>query len=134
MSKLTTILCAMLFVYCCFAQHSPLSAQSTGCCTSKYSSASLDTLHIKKLASEYARLKRAACEACNSSMSDYRSIMESLGEQLNGKTKEQIARIMGQPDYRKKGKYIYFWRGWHDYLYFTFTSGRGQSQWYYALE
>ena len=134
MSKLNTIISAVLLVYSCFAQHSPIYAQTTGCCTSRYGPAMMDTLDIKKLALEYARLKRMDCEDCRHSMSDYRSIMERLGEQLNGKTKQQITRMMGRPDRRKDGQYIYFWRGWHDYLYFVFSSGRGRSQWYYAYE
>lgn len=126
-----TLAFILLVIACCSAGQS--GAQTT-CCTSKYHTSRWDSLGLQNLSAEYVRLKRARCEDCRSSRSDYRSIMDALGEGLNGKTRQQIAKIMGQPDSRKDGQYIYFWRGWHDYLYFTFSAGKGYSHWYYALE
>jgi hypothetical protein len=134
MNKLKIIFSALVLIIGASALYNTSIAQAKGCCKSKYSAERLAALEVKKLGVEYVRLKRAACEDCNSSMSDYYSIMQSLGEQLNGKSKQQIKKIMGLPDAKKNGRYIYFWRGWHDYLYFSFSSGKAQSEWYYAFE
>ena len=130
MHRLTSVFIPLIIACCCAGN----SSAQTACCTSRYHTTRWDTLGLQKLGAEYARLKRANCEDCRSSMSDYPSIMDALGKGLNGRTRRQIAKIMGQPDSRKDGQYIYFWRGWHDYLYFTFSSGKGYAQWYYALE
>jgi hypothetical protein len=134
MIKLKTTLCALVFISIVVALDNTSIAQTKGCCRSEYSPERRAALEIKKLGLEYQRLKRAACEDCNSSMSDYYDIMQSLGEQLSCKSKQQISKIMGPPDAKKDGRYIYFWRGWHDYLYFSFSSSKGKSQWYYAYE
>lgn len=86
-------------------------------------------------------------------------VLSELGKQL-GKPEyreEDIIRIMGKPDALKvAGEYqpgslgqnaperivsndevliIYFWRGWHDYLYFVSKAGIIQrAQWYFAGE
>lgn len=109
-------------------------AQKKDCCVSHLNLADTYHIEIRELGLEYRRLKRSRCEACNTSMSDYRHIMQQLGQQLNGKTKKQVRKAMGPPDARQEGKYIYFWRGWHDYLYFTITAGVARADWYYAYE
>ena len=134
MSKLNNALCTFLLVGSSLLLSGNSIAQTTNCCKSRYSPAIQESLDIKNLGKEYRRLKRIHCDDCNSSRSDYYSIMLHLGDGLNGKTKAQIIKIMGSPDSRKEGTYIYFWRGWHDYLYFTFTSGKGRTQWYHAYE
>lgn len=64
-------------------------------------------------------------------LSDYGSVMQVLGNNLNSETEQQVIKIMGKPDATKDGNYIYLW---HDYLYFSFPQGKAISQWYYALE
>lgn len=86
-------------------------------------------------------------------------VLAELGSQLGKPTyrQEDIIRFMGQPDAIKSaGEYqphsiapneqagkipndaillIYFWRGWHDYLYFVSQNGVIQSaHWYFAGE
>jgi hypothetical protein len=134
MNKRSITLGALLLICSSFILPGISIAQTKGCCKSRYSAERREVLDIKKLGQEYTRLKHTHCEDCKSSMSDYYSIMQHLGEKLEGKTRQQIRKIMGSPDSRQDGKYIYFWRGWHDYLYFTFTSGKGRAEWYYAFE
>jgi hypothetical protein len=69
-------------------------------------------------------------------------VMTQLGEIL-GQTRcysrTDVIQLLGEPDaIREEGgkvSLIYFWRGWHDYLYFTC---RGDvllgADWYFALE
>jgi hypothetical protein len=91
----------------------------------------------------------------------FHTLMAELGEILgNSKyTEKDIINLMGEPDaiYRegdkkpphimekeyKPGGYkdidkeqlIYFWRGWHDYLYFVCQNGKViYSDWYFAYE
>lgn len=134
MAKVALILSFLFYTSYCYGQLHISNKQTAGCCKSKYTEKQWDTLDINKLRAEYKRLKRARCEECDAFGSDYHAIMEVLGKELAGKTKKQVAKIMGPPDFRKEGKYIYFWRGWHDYLYFTFPSGKAVPKWYMALE
>lgn len=47
-------------------------------------------------------------------------VMDRLRERLGkaGQPGAGVRRIMGAPDAVKDGRWIYFWRGWHDYLFF----------------
>ena len=54
-------------------------------------------------------------------------------------TRADIVRYMGEPDsVRRQDEeehLIYFWRGWHDYLYFVCRNGAVQEcRWYFAYE
>lgn len=60
--------------------------------------------------------------------------MEKLGKALDGQSKEKIIEIMGQPDKVEPPKYIYYWRGEHDYLFSVFKNGKAYSEWYYAYD
>lgn len=134
MNKLSIALSAFLLICSSFFLSGNSIARTRDCCKSRYGRERLETLDMTSLGLEYMRLKRAHCAACKSSMSDYYSIMIRLGKGLNGKSKRQITKIMGPPDSMEAGKHIYYWRGGHDYLYFTFTPGKERSQWYHAYE
>lgn len=67
--------------------------------------------------------------------------MERLGELLGNQdyTKKDIVNIMGKPDTilseNDTEQLIYFWRGWHDYLYFVCNDGVVQEhRWFFAYE
>ena len=134
MNRLLVTLSFLFIACCCFGQRKVSEAKKSGCCASKYPRAQWDSLNVNKLGIEYQRLKRKNCEACNSWLSDYGSVMQVLGNKLNGETEQQVIKIMGKPDATKDGNYIYSWRDWHDYLYFSFPQDKAISQWYYALE
>ncbi len=69
------------------------------------------------------------------------NVMIELGDYF-GKPiwkKSDIINFLGEPDATEKKngeeKLVYFWRGWHDYLYFTCKNGIIQSsEWYFAFE
>jgi hypothetical protein len=77
-------------------------------------------------------------------------VMEELGERLGtpGHTKNDIVSIMGKPDTvivarGQEGKtptigeihLVYFWRGWHDYLFFICQKDTiMKADWYFAGE
>jgi hypothetical protein len=78
------------------------------------------------------------------------AVMNDLGSRLGtpGHTKSDIVRIMGKPDAvlpirdpEEKNKapeetrLVYFWRGWHDYLFFVCRKDSViKSDWYFAGE
>jgi hypothetical protein len=85
------------------------------------------------------------------------NVLGELGTQLGNPAykKADIIRLMGEPDAIKSGKdyqphsigqrsekpladdllLIYFWRGWHDYLYFVSRNDIIQdARWYFAGE
>jgi hypothetical protein len=57
------------------------------------------------------------------------SIMTELGEKIGtpGYRCDEIIHLLGAPDAERKHgadeHIIYFWRGWHDYLYFICENG-----------
>jgi hypothetical protein len=134
MSKLLITLSFLFIAYCSFAQSKVPETKMRECCACKYPEEQWYSLDINILGAEYHRLKRKKCEACNSWLSDYGGVMKVLGNKLNGKTEQQVIKIMGKPEAMEDGNYIYFWRGGHDYLYFNFPQGKAISQWYYALD
>lgn len=86
------------------------------------------------------------------------NVLHELGEKLAKQhhAESEVTRLMGEPDAIKQaGEYqppsigerhatvvpknsrylIYFWRGWHDYLYLVSTNGKiTAAYWYYAGE
>lgn len=62
-------------------------------------------------------------------------VMAELGQLLaHAKTYELLA-IMGQPDAREQDRWIYFWRGRHDYLFFKVEGSEVvNSDWWMAGE
>jgi hypothetical protein len=77
-------------------------------------------------------------------------VMEELGERLGtpGHTRSDIVRIMGKPDTVqgilsqekknppiKETRLVYFWRGWHDYLFFVCQKDTIiKADWYFSGE
>lgn len=110
-------------------------ADSITCCKSTYSRSQFEGLTIEQLGNEFKRIKALRCDDCRIFGNDFQVIMEHLGKRLNGSSKKQIKKIMGNPDSKEGKQWIYFWRGRHDYLIFEFTGSKGAaSRWYYAYE
>ena len=68
-------------------------------------------------------------------------VLKELGKRLGdtGYSKSQLIDLIGEPDgvrqEENKEFLIYFWRGWHDYLYFICKEGNIQkANWYFAYE
>jgi hypothetical protein len=64
-------------------------------------------------------------------------VMTELGTRLGaeGTPGARVIEIMGEPDERKPQRWVYLWRGWHDYLYFEIVGDRVvRSAWYMAGE
>lgn len=52
-------------------------------------------------------------------------VMGELGELLKGQSTEVLLATMGEPDRRSAGeRWIYYWRGGHDYLFFDCRAGK----------
>lgn len=62
-------------------------------------------------------------------------VMAELGRQLGQVRTDRLLQIMGPPDERRANRWIYFWRGGHDYLYFEVEGARvTSSHWWMAGE
>jgi hypothetical protein len=68
-------------------------------------------------------------------------LLQELGKRVSDSdySKAQLIDLMGNPDSIRNddGKeiLIYFWRGWHDYLYFFSNKGKTlNANWYFAGE
>ena len=108
---------------------------SANCCRSRYLPDSLGTRSTAALGQEYRRLKRSKCPACNFYGSDFQKLLRALGGRLKGASAAEIKRVMGPPDTIKVHSLVYYWRGEHDYLQFTFPyHARAVGSWYYAYE
>ena len=91
-------------------------------------------LSLTQLGSEFKRIKQNSCKQCNAYGSDLMSIMSELKNDLNACSKKTMYKTLGKPDEIVNGKYIYYWRGRHDYLYFEFENNKATPNWYYAYE
>lgn len=107
---------------------------STPCCGGVYLGTPLDSLNLQQLSLEYKSIKNSVCADCDAFGSRYMKVMEELGKLLDGESKERIVEMMGQPDRAEPEKYVYYWRGEHDYLFFIFKNGKAYSEWYYAYD
>lgn len=64
-------------------------------------------------------------------------VMTELGERLGaaGTPASRVRQIMGEPDERTPERWIYQWRGGHDYLFFDIAKDRVvRADWYMAGE
>jgi hypothetical protein len=64
-------------------------------------------------------------------------LMIELGDRLGvaGTKTTRLVAIMGEPDDRKPERWVYLWRGWHDYLFFELHDDRVvKADWYLAGE
>lgn len=108
---------------------------------------------MKQLSKEYKALrKRSDQECCSDFGSGLMKIMEVLGDSIALNTNEKrIIQLMGLPDTVASKEHpleyhftmlendvkilIYYWRGMHDFLYFTLVNDKLiAKQWYYARE
>ena len=104
---------------------------------------------ISELLEEYAELRKERGhfdggewdEDLDSWGGRLHTAMTRLGETLGHPphARADVVRLMGEPDAVRERDteehLIYFWRGWHDYLYFVCRDGVVQeAQWYFAGE
>ncbi|MFH0864833.1 MAG: hypothetical protein V1904_01470, partial [Bacteroidota bacterium] len=103
----------------------------------------------RKLGKEFQRMKKDADKCCENFGSDFQKLMQALSEKL-GKTVSDsccVVNIMGVPDAidvpKQYGNFnsgnekimIYWWRHWHDFLYFITENGKvKQVKWFFAYE
>jgi hypothetical protein len=133
------ILVSYFIVQTSFSQHEVSNEKNTvfssdSCCKSIYSKTQMTELSLTQLGSEFRRIKQNRCKLCNAFGSDLMSIMSELKNDLYGCSKKTMYKTLGKPDEIVNGKYMYYWRGRHDYLYFEFKNNKATSHWYYAYE
>jgi hypothetical protein len=71
-------------------------------------------------------------------------VMLALEQLLHDQTvtRAELVALLGEPDAVRPTpdgaigeQLIYFWRGWHDYLFFTVSDGQPlRAEWYFAYE
>jgi hypothetical protein len=71
-------------------------------------------------------------------------VMLALEQLLQDQTlsRAELVALLGEPDAVRPApegsageQLIYFWRGWHDYLFFTLIEGQPlRAEWYFAYE
>ena len=91
-------------------------------------------LNLTQLGLEFRSLKQNNCKQCAAFGSDLMTFMSQLKNDLNGCSKKTMYKTLGNPDEIVNGKYMYYWRGRHDYLYFEFENNKAEPNWYYAYE
>ncbi len=133
------ILVSHLIVQTTFSQHEVSNKKNTvftldSCCNSIFSKTQMTELSLTQLGSEFKRIKQNSCKQCNVYGSDLMTIMSELKNDLNGCSKKTMYKTLGKPDEIVNGKYMYYWRGRHDYLYFEFENNKAEPNWYYAYE
>jgi hypothetical protein len=129
--------------------HPTVNAQQMDCCTSRLAKKGFENHRLKKLGKEYRRMKKNKDKCCEKFGSDLQKLMQALSEKLDvtGNDTCSVIKIMGVPDadnvpgqygaFTKDGEKImvYWWRGWHDFLYVVSEAGRIKYiKWFYALE
>jgi hypothetical protein len=133
------VLLSSFVVQTSFSQNEVLDDKTTvftidSCCKSIYSKTQLTELSLTQLASEFRRIKQNWCKQCNTYGSDLMNIMSELKNDLNACSKKTMYKTLGKPDEILNGKYMYYWRGRHDYLYFEFEKNQATPNWYHAYE
>lgn len=94
-------------------------------------------------------MKKNADKCCEKFGSDYQKVMQQLSDKLTTVAADSccIVNIMGAPDATEVPKQygifntgnekimIYWWRQWHDFLYFITEDGKIKKvKWFYAYE
>jgi len=116
------------------AQEGKNPLESEARCASIYADGTMGGLALKELATEYQRLRSIDCRE-RRWQSDYHRVLEHLATKLEGRSRRKVIRLMGPPDITEKARLIYFWRGYHDYVYFIIARGVVvKSGWYHAYE
>ena len=133
------ILVSHFIVQTTFSQHEVSNENNTvftldSCCNSIFSKTQMTELSLTQLGSEFRRIKQNRCKQCAAFGSDLMTIMSELKNDLNGCSKKTMYKTLGKPDEIVNGKYMYYWRGRHDYLYFEFENNKATPYWYYAYE
>jgi hypothetical protein len=132
-----------------FSCNSSKQANSAVCCKSRLTKKDLTVYSFHKLGKEYQRLKEKKMKCCDNFGSDFHKIMQALSEKFDSTSADTsyIIKIMGTPDAREVPKqygnfnkpeekiFVYWWRSWHDFLYFISENGKVKyAKFFYAYE
>jgi len=132
-----------------FSCSSSKHMSSKACCQSRLAKKDFATCSIQKLGKEYQRMKKKKIKCCDNYGSDFQKIMQALSVKFDSTPSDTafVIKIMGIPDAREVPKqygdfnkpgdtiFIYWWRSWHDFLYFVSENGNVKySKWFYAYE
>jgi hypothetical protein len=144
MHRYSLILLILLFASC----HQQKEVVQNDCCKSQLKK-KFENYSSKKLGKEYQRMKNTTDKCCEKFGSDLQKLMQALSEKV-GKTGSDsccVTHIMGIPDATEVPKQygvfntgnekimIYWWRSWHDFLYFITEDGMvKQVKWFNAYE
>ncbi len=94
-------------------------------------------------------MKKNSDKCCEKFGSDYQKLMQQLSDKFGNTATDSccVVNIMGAPDATEVPKQygnfysdnekimIYWWRHWHDFLYFITENGKvKQVKWFYAYE
>jgi hypothetical protein len=110
---------------------------------------SFEEYSAKKLGKEYLRMKKGSEKSCEDFGSDFQKIMVAISNKLLKSNADScgVVRILGAPDAtdvpKQYGNFntgnekimVYWWRHWHDFLYFITEDGKiKKASWFYAYE
>lgn len=145
MYRLTAYFIFFLFLVSCIQ---PKETTQDHCCKSKLKK-SFEKYSAKKLGKEYLRMKKTSEKCCEDFGSDLQKIMSAISDKLkkSGADSCCVVSIMGAPDATEVPKQfgnfnsgnekimVYWWRHWHDFLYFITEEGKiKKAEWFYAYE
>jgi hypothetical protein len=144
----------ILSIACSFILTSTVSGQdsksySDSCKSSCYEK-NINICNLKELGKDYQRLRKLQSIECDKFNSNLHIIMSCLGDSIgkSGIGTNEIEKYMGAADSKDKNQIegmlklnideeilVYFWRGWHDFLYFVIYEGKVKcSGWWFAYE
>jgi hypothetical protein len=111
----------------------------SNCCESILSEQKIKNASLEQLGAEYVRLKKiqnAGCKDCNHfSKSGIQTILSQALVVLPNQDSLHVIKALGVPDETRNNESIYFWRGWHDYIYIKYSKGKVSScNWFMAGE
>lgn len=142
------ILFFFFFIFLFLSCHQQKVTLQNDCCKSRLKK-NFENYSSEKLGREFQRMKKKADKCCEKFGSDYQKLMQALSEKIGaaGSDSSTVPNIMGLPDATKvPGQYgifysgnekimIYWWRSWHDFLYFITEEGKIKKvKWFYAYE
>lgn len=134
----------VFFISC----HQKKEISNNNCCKSQLKK-NFENYTAKKLGREYQSMKKNMDKCCGNFGGDFQKLMQALSDKLNEKGTDSccVISIMGAPDAteipKQYGNFIsgnekimiYWWRHWHDFLYFITENGKvKQTKWFYAYE
>ncbi len=141
--RLLTLLILLVINYVSFSQE---YFENDSCCLCRFRGQNFDEVAIFELTKDFKQLSAQddlCCEAVNSDLYKLMCWFEKeLG--IEGTAINQIIKHMGMPNGTEKEllnvdveleenekALVYFWRGYHDFLYFVYENNKTKySKWY----